>query len=287
MASSVVAVLPYTTFPAIAIGPVSIRTFGLLVGTGLVVGAFVAVRYIHGRTDVDERPIYAAAAWLAVAGVIGARTTWVLSHLEVVDGPLDALAVWRGGLQFSGGFLGAIVLGFPLFRRWPKAQRWVVIDGFAVGLSAGLAIGRIGCIAVGEHFGRPSSGWLAVRYEGGETRERLLGSEPLTVGRTFHHTALYELIGLVVLTAVLLAVARRSPPPGTLMALFCSVYGFGRYSSDYLRVNDERLYGLTGAQYLMTGIVVASFWIWFRVVPGFVEADGASGAPPSEDPLAV
>ena len=44
------AVIPYTTFPIIAIGPIELRTFGLMVGLGVLVGAWVAARYIEART---------------------------------------------------------------------------------------------------------------------------------------------------------------------------------------------------------------------------------------------
>ena len=61
----------------------------------------------------------------------------------------------------------------------------------------GLAIGRIGCYAVGEHFGRTTSFFLGVRYDGGPTREGLEPQFPTPadlqlngVGTVFHQTAL-------------------------------------------------------------------------------------------------
>ena len=49
-------------------------------------------------------------------------------------------------------------------------MRWSNLDGYAYGLTIGLAIGRIGCISVGEHFGREQLRLLAVRYDGGVGR---------------------------------------------------------------------------------------------------------------------
>jgi prolipoprotein diacylglyceryltransferase len=106
----------------------------------------------------------------------------------------------------------------------------------------------------------------------------MLGYEPLTIGRTFHHAALYELIGLVLLFIALALVARRSPTPGTVMGTFCVAYGLGRFMLDTLRVNDERVIGLTGAQFLMVGIVIGSMWIWFHVIPQLTSV--AMGGPP-------
>jgi phosphatidylglycerol---prolipoprotein diacylglyceryl transferase len=280
----VLAAIPYTTFPDIELGPITLRTFGLMVGVGVVLGAWIAARTIEATAGVAREETYSMATRLVVAGVVGARLTFVASNWDTVESPIDVIAVWEGGLQFSGGFLGAIIFGLPFFRRWDRLTRWKVIDGFAYGLSIGLAIGRIGCYSVGEHFGRTTSFFLGVRYDGGSTRE---GLEPLFptpadlqadgVGTVFHHTALYELLYLLVLFGVLTLVRRRQPPTGTLIGIFCFVYGACRFVTDGLRVNDKRVLGLTGAQYFALGLVVASAWIWFLVRPGLAELEAADG----------
>lgn len=268
------AAIPYTTFPDISIGPLTIRAFGLMVGIGVLVGAWIAARYIEQRTDIPREETYRMATRLVVAGVIGARLTFVLSHLEQMDSPIDVIAVWEGGLQFSGGFLGAIVFGIPFFRRWDRRTRWIALDGYAYGLSLGLAIGRIGCYSVGEHFGSATTFFLGTRYDGGSTREGLGSAFPTAgdfqangVGTVFHHTALYEFGYLLVLFVILGVLVRRNAAPATLMGVFCAFYGISRFLSDFLRVNDETVGGLTGAQYLMAAIALASIWIFLKVRP--------------------
>jgi phosphatidylglycerol---prolipoprotein diacylglyceryl transferase len=273
----VLAAIPYTTFPDIELGPLTLRTFGLMVGLGVLLGAWIAGRYNEDHAGIARDETYRMATRLVVAGVIGARLTFVASHWEDVDSPIDVIAVWEGGLQFSGGFLGAIVFGIPFFRRWTRAQRWNALDGFAYGLTLGLALGRVGCYAVGEHFGRTSDFFLATRYDGGSVREDSLGDVPLVVGTTFHNTALYEFLYLMVLFVVLGLVLRRRPGPGTLIAIFCAYYGVFRFASETLRVNDERVLGLTGAQYLSIGLVLASAWIWLKVRPSLATASAGDG----------
>jgi phosphatidylglycerol:prolipoprotein diacylglycerol transferase len=279
----VLAAIPYTTFPTIDVGPLTIRVFGLLVGIGVVIGAVVAGRYIEARCDLSRDETYRMATRLVIAGVIGARLTYVLTHWEDVESPIDIIAVWEGGLQFSGGFLAAIIFGLPFFRRWDRRTRWVALDGYALGLALGLAIGRIGCYAVGEHFGRTTSFFLAVRYDGGSTREGLGDLYPTAadlqangVGTVFHQTALYEFLYLLVLFGALLLLQRRRPQLATTMTVFCFVYGVCRFWSDSLRVNDERIAGLTGAQYFSAGLVLASFWLWFRKRPSLVGLEAAA-----------
>ena len=113
-----------------------------------------------------------------------------------------------------------------MYRKWNRLTRWHSLDGYAYGLTIGLALGRIGCTSVGEHFGRLSSFPLAVRYEGGSVREDPSATCPLREGMVFHQTALYELIYLAVLFVFLtwlLHLRKERPPPGTALGIFCAV----------------------------------------------------------------
>jgi phosphatidylglycerol:prolipoprotein diacylglycerol transferase len=233
---------------------------------------------------------------MVLVGVIGSRITWVLTHLDELDSPFEAFAIWQGGLQFSGGFVFAVIAGYPVYRHWNRLTRWHSLDGYAYGLSIGLGIGRIGCYAVGEHFGSLTSFPLAVRYDGGSVREPTLGDVPLEPGMVFHQTALYELLYMVVLFLLLTYVLygrKVRPGPGVAMAIFTGFYGVSRFASDALRVNDERVLGLTGAQYLCLAMLPTSAWIWFRVrkqLAGDVAAGMPVGVEPaepenSEDPV--
>jgi phosphatidylglycerol---prolipoprotein diacylglyceryl transferase len=278
---AVLAEIPYTTFPTIELGPLELRTFGFVVAIGVLTGAWLAARHGEGY-GVQRDTTYAMAMRMVVAGVVGARLTWVLSHPDDIDSPIDVIAVWEGGLQFSGGFIAAIIVGFPVYRRWNRLTRWHSLDGYAYGLAIGLAIGRIACYSVGEHFGRRTSFFLAVRYEGGSVREPTLGDVPLREGMVFHHTALYELLYLLVLFAVLtwlLYLRKERPPAGVAIGLFCAWYGVARFASDSLRVNDERVLMMTGAQYFALALLAAAAWIFLRVRKQ-IDADVAAGMVP-------
>lgn len=272
------AAIPYTTFPDIELGPLTLRTFGLMVGLGVLLGAWIAGRYIEARAAITREEIYRMATRLVVAGVVTSRLTYVATHWEDVESPIDVIAVWEGGLQFSGGFLGAILFGIPFFRRWNHRERWIALDGYAYGLSIGLALGRVGCYSVGEHFGGVTDFALASRYDGGDVREDFLGDIPLTVGTTFHNTSLYEFGYLLVLFVVLGLLVRRRPAPGLLIGVFCAWYGVNRFWSDALRVNDERVAGMTGAQWMCIGLVLASIWILVKVRPTLRDAQDATGS---------
>jgi prolipoprotein diacylglyceryl transferase len=276
---AVLAAIPYTTFPDL---PLGLRTFGLMVAVGVLIGARLGSDYGE-RFGVNREDTYRTGTLMVLAGIIGSRLTWVVTHTESIDNPIDVIAIWEGGIQFSGGFIAALIVGFPMFRKWTKVQRWHVLNGYAYGLTAGVAIGRIGCYSVGEHFGRTTDFFLGTRYDGGSVREPSLGDTPLTEGTVFHNTSLYELLILaslfVLMTGMIWRAHRhaREVFPVTLVALFMVFVGVERFLLDTLRVNDERVWSMTGAQWMSLFLVPYGFWLFFRTRPELAKLVGPDG----------
>ncbi|MGF1646921.1 MAG: prolipoprotein diacylglyceryl transferase [Kineosporiaceae bacterium] len=250
--------IPYTSFPEIPLGPITLQTFGLCVAVGVILGAWLTVRRnrrLGISVDQSERIIML----LVVAGLVGARLLWVITAWDQIESPIDVIAVWNGGLQFSGGFIAALLLAPVLTRRLSSEQRWHLLDGAAMGLALGLAIGRIGCYAVGEHLGGPTSFPLGITYQGGPTVEG-----PLAVGETYWSTPVLEFLYVLVILGIMLWVDRRGTAgAGTIAGIFCALYAVARFGSDFLREFDQQLFGLTGAQYMTFALVVLGAWfLW-------------------------
>lgn len=310
--TTLLAAIPYKTIPVIEIGPLPLRIFGLLVALGMILGVWFGAA--HGeKYGVSRDTAYSIGTRMVVAGIVGSRITWVLTHLDQIDSPIDVIAVWEGGLQFAGGFIAAIAVGMPTFLRWRRLQRWQLLDGYAVSVVIGAAFGRLGCLAVGEHFGRESSFFLATRWEGavalpeGEQalRERYLGlsadATPVVPGTSFLNPSLYECVTLFLLVGVLWWVLRRvRPAPGTVAGLFLVGYAVQRFAWDTMRVNDERVAGMTGAQWMCLAMVPIGLYVLTRVrstTPSLLaaaeadpapidgEAAGAEDAGADEDPI--
>lgn len=252
--------IPYRTLPEIEVGPITLKTFGLMVALGVFVGVALAARHARSR-GLSGEEVARLGVVMVLTGLVGARLAWVLSHLGEIDTPLDVVAVWKGGLAFTGGFVAAGAVAVIALRRWPPARRWQIADGMALGLTAGLAIGRVGCLAVGEHLGGPTSFLLGMRYLGGATVEG-----PLRVGVVYHNTALYELVHLAVLAGVLWWLLRRGRVrPGTGLVVFALWYGMARFLTDFLRAYDREVLGLTGAQWASLALIVVGILLAFRV----------------------
>ncbi len=141
------------------IGGFSLGSFGLLVALGFLIGVNVATRLAarHGE-DPERDPLRVPdiAMWVLIGVIGGGRLAFVLVNLpDYLDHPLDILAIWKGGLVMYGGLILATLLGVWKARRMGM-DLWRVADW---GLTAGFlgqAVGRIGCLLVGDDYGRPT-----------------------------------------------------------------------------------------------------------------------------------
>lgn len=278
------AAIPYETFPKL---PLGFNTFGLMVALGVLIGAKIGADYAE-RFGVDRDQTYRTGTFMVLAGIVGSRLTWVVTHFDDIDNPVDVIAIWEGGIQFAGGFIAGLAVGLPMFLSWDKVQRWHVLNGYAMGLTIGVAIGRIGCYAVGEHFGRQTNFFLGTRYDGApatlfdDVREPTLGSDgPSVVGLTFHNTSLYELIHLVVLFALMAFVVWRARKagtevlPATIAGMFFVWYAVLRFGTDTLRVNDDRVLSMTGAQWMSLVMLPYGLYLLMKVRPALAKLQEA------------
>jgi len=147
-----------------------VRSFGVMLAIGFLVGAHFWGRLIarHGEDPAGDPERVSAVTVAVLFGVVlGGRLFYVIVELlrywssgdvgsagyQYVHDPVSIIAVWQGGLVMYGGFLGAIFLGM----RSAKKHGLNPLNAVDTGLTAGFigqAIGRIGCLLVGDDFGR-------------------------------------------------------------------------------------------------------------------------------------
>jgi phosphatidylglycerol:prolipoprotein diacylglycerol transferase len=131
--------------------------------------------------------------------VLGGRLGFVLFYQPAyyLDHPLEALAIWEGGMSFHGGFLG-VILAVLIWSRRNGAPP--ISTGRRRGLAAppGCLFGRLANFINGELWGRPT-----------EVPWAMVFPDPRAGGVPRHPSQLYEaaLEGLL-LGAVMLWLAR-------------------------------------------------------------------------------
>ncbi len=132
-----------------------IRSYGVMMVIGFI-AAVTVIRYLSRHFTSNPQHITNAALYALIAGVIGARTFFVVHYFEEFrDKPLGVFEIWNGGLELLGGVLLAIaVIWFYIhYHRLPMRH---YLDALAVGLVAALVFGRIGCFLNGCCYGKPT-----------------------------------------------------------------------------------------------------------------------------------
>jgi prolipoprotein diacylglyceryltransferase len=85
----------------------------------------------YARRAASPSRLMAAGMAALVGGLFGARLVYVVLHWShFLSHPLEALALWTGGLSGFGGFIGALA-GIWLFARRGKHQFWELADALA------------------------------------------------------------------------------------------------------------------------------------------------------------
>lgn len=262
------------------VGDLAISPHGLGIAVAVLLGAWIWS--VEGpKRGVAVEHINTMLLWVIVGAIVGARLFWVAAHWSELDGPLEAFAVWRGGISLLGGIAGAVLVNVPNIRRFGYTF-FQAVDGAVMGLAFGISFGRIGDLIIGDHLGKPTSWPLAWAYEGGVpagfacaadvctatlqgARQLVLSragatltgptGETLASGVGVHQTALYDMALAAGLFLLLYALSRRPRRTGVLTLTFGAWYGAARVFEDFLRV-DKRFFGLTGSQW--TGLTISA-----------------------------
>lgn len=236
--------------------PLAIHPFGLLVATGVVLGAYLA-RWKAKRDGLHPETVMNLAGWVLIPGFVTAHVFDDLAYRPelVAENPLHLLMIWDGISSF-GGFFGAIggAIAWRMHRRLPGLA---FADPIAFGFPLGWLFGRTGCFVVHDHPGRVTTFFLGVE-------DYQVGYPPYQVR---HDLGLYEVIWSAAVVALFLFLGRKQRPRGTYLALLAILYAPVRFGLDFLRATDfaqadARYFGLTPGHYaaialLSVGVAVA------------------------------
>jgi phosphatidylglycerol:prolipoprotein diacylglycerol transferase len=141
----------------------SVKSYGTFMVLGFLTALFL-MRYLGRRLRLDPILLTNAALYTLIAGIVGARIFYVLHHFDQFKGNLlGVFAIWRGGLEFLGGVVLAMVFLVGYLRRHRLPVRRI-LDIMAIGLMAGLMFGRVGCLLNGCCWGKPTDLPWGIRF---------------------------------------------------------------------------------------------------------------------------
>ena len=245
-----------------ALGPLKLTGFGIAMMAAFGIAHMVAQSVLRDRGDDDE--IMNDVTFAALIGtIVGGKVYFAIN--ETFAGRDFASALFsRAGFVYWGGFLGSVLLSW-LVIRWRKQPFLRIADGAAVGIAAGYAIGRTGCWAVGDDYGRPWDGPLAVSFPRGmppstvanmnaEFHANLPASLSPDTVVSVYPTQLLEIALGVVMFMILWRMRRHERGAGWLFGMYCLLAGVERFIVEFFRAKGDVVGPLTSAQWVALAI---------------------------------
>lgn len=257
-------------------GPLQFTGFGLAMLLCFVIGQIISQRELERRGH-DPSPMADLVLAAVIGGLLGAKL-----YYAILTQDMSALTS-RAGFVFWGGLIGGIIA--TALVMWKKRLSFARIsDVSAIALAAAYSIGRTGCWAVGDDYGRPWNSPLAVKFPEGappSTAENLTqlfgitlppGTPPKEV-LAVHPTQLYETGLGFIMFLILWKYRDHKHAEGWLFGLYCVLAGIERFIIEFFRAKDDHLLGgsVTIAQLIALAFAVGgAAWMYSRrrVRPG-------------------
>jgi phosphatidylglycerol---prolipoprotein diacylglyceryl transferase len=251
------------------IGPLSLTGFGIAVLLSFAISQIIAQREL-ARRGHDPTPI----PDLILAAVLGTLVGGKLYYTLVITHDIRDFFS-RAGFVFWGGFIGSVVACYFTIK-YKKLNFIRISDVAGICIAAGYSVGRTGCWAVGDDYGRPWNSPLAVAFPEGappstvRNMQALFGIQP-PAGTSpdtllaVYPTQLFETIAGFIMFAILWRYRDHKHAEGWLFGFYLVLAGIERFLIEFLRAKDDRFFGtLTAAQVI--GLALAALGIvWMQM----------------------
>jgi phosphatidylglycerol:prolipoprotein diacylglycerol transferase len=179
----------------------------------------------------------------------GFTTQYYLTH------PLDALAIWKGGLGIPGTIIGGLIALFIYVRNNKGITFIEWTDIAAPSLALGQAIGRWGNFFNQELYGAPTNLPWKIYID---PAHRLPGFENISY---YHPLFAYESLLNLANMLFLLWVSRQYRDrlkKGDIFNLYLIIYPVIRFSLDFLRLDASKVFSININQTLMAVVAVCA-----------------------------
>ncbi len=277
-----------------ALGPLYIRFYGIILMLGALAGGFLATVEMK-RRGKDPEMVWDLLVYLIIGGVIGARLWHIFTPppSSIAEGittqyylthPLDALAIWKGGLGIPGAIIGGLVAMYFYARAHKEVSFVEWMDIAAPSLALGQAIGRWGNFFNQELYGAPTNLPWHIYID---PNHRLPDYANVAYYHPlFAYESLLDLANMLFLLWILRQYAGRLKK-GDVFNVYLIIYPVVRFGLDFLRLDASRLFNVDINQTIsgIIAVLAIAFLIW-RHRPGSESEDREESLQPRAVPLA-
>jgi phosphatidylglycerol:prolipoprotein diacylglycerol transferase len=213
------------------VGPITVYSYGVLLAASYLLGLRLAMSRAK-RWGLDANRVLDLGIYIIIAALIGAKLLLlVVDFDQFKNSPADLLSLARSGGVFYGGLILAVVVAFWYIARH-RMPFWTTCDVFAPGIALGHVTGRLGCLAAGCCYGKPTDLPWAIVF----TNPQAAANVGTPLGIPLHPTQIYEAGAELLILALLLATERRGRQfGGRTFWLYMLLYAVSRFVIEYFR----------------------------------------------------
>ena len=270
---------------SLVLGPFPVRWYalayiaGILLGWRYCAGLVKNPRLWGGRpptattTQIDDLVL-----WITLGVILGGRIGYILFYMlvnpdqrtELFAHPMEAFAIWKGGMSFHGAVIG-VALAMVVFSRANRINLLMLGDLVAPAEPIGQCFGRLANFINGELWGRPTNLPWGTVFCNHHVAQAYGGQCPAEITIPRHPSQLYEaaLEGVVLFLVLRWAThyAKWLQKPGAVLGLWLAGYGLIRFLLEGVRNPDQGMpnfpLGLTmGMMLSFPMVIVGGFLIW-------------------------
>ena len=245
------------------LGPISIYSYGVLLGGAYFLAFWYAVRRAR-RAGLNEHRVMDLGFVGIVSAVVGAKLMLLVVDFDrYMSDPSQVLGLMGVGGVFYGGLLLAVPTCWWYIRR-NGLPLWTTCDLFAPGIALAQGVGRMGCLLAGCCFGRPTEAPWGITFS--STLAAANSGTPL--GVALHPSQIYESIAVLLILGVLLTGERRWRAfPGRTFWTYMLLYAVARIVLELFRGDPRGMVfdTLPTSQFVSALIVPASIVMLVRL----------------------
>ncbi len=236
------------------VGDIYVSSFSVMVLIAFLVGYFVAEVELK-RKGLNSNLADLLLIACVIGGLGGAKILFLYQNVGFSDFISDPVRYLASGFTFLGGFLGSLLLIW-FVTQMKRVRYLIVTDAAAPALILAYAIGRIGCLLVGDDYGAPSNLPWAISFPN--------GSPPTFLA--VHPTQIYDTISMLIFFIILWTIRKKDFPIGWITAVTLMVLGVQRFLVEFLRdTTPSFIPGLSQAQVLSTILVLVGAVMLYKV----------------------
>ena len=239
-------------FPTLVkIGPVALRSYGLMLAIGFLSGYYVALKRAE-KAGIKSVILSNLSLIIIFSSIIGARLMHVFANfkefyditkqnillriggfiLNIVN-PFQANGEFGiSGLMFYGGLIAAVIFGI-WYLYHVKVNVLLMTDIFAPSIALGVFFTRIGCFLNGCCFGIPTDSVFGIVFP------PMSSAGYQFPGEKIYPTQLFSSFWGIVMFGILILIEKKKWFHGFTFTIFLMLLSVGRFVIDYFRFYTE------------------------------------------------